>query len=216
MVALFNKLRVEYRDPRSLAPHPLNARQHGKQQRQAFSDHLDSVGLVGLPVFNATTGRLIDGHMRVQEFVERNADSMPVMVVEMTEAKERVALALKDRIGAMAQYDDETLRELASLISDLTPTLQHVLAGDSEAERDALDPPPDLNPLDGDKRNLGLFPGEHFNYVVLIFKTELDWYAAQEHFKLERVADPIHPQHLAVGRVVDGGKYIMRLTGGKV
>lgn len=60
---------------------------------------------------NRTTGRILDGHLRV-DMAAQNGDVVPVDYVELTEAEERLVLATFDPIGNMAGIDTDALAEL--------------------------------------------------------------------------------------------------------
>ena len=203
-------LRLEYLDPRTLKPNPDNFRRHGGRQRQAFSDLLDLVGMLTGIVYNEGTGRIIDGHMRVQEFIERNEPTMPVVICNVTAEEEKVALAFWDRVQQLATVD----RLLEVALANQLKIEQEVLLGliveaqagvKSTEEADNLDADPDVP---DDIYQVGLVPGEGFHYVVLLFRTELDWYSAIDHFKLEKQADAFRPKLLKLQVVVDGAQYL--------
>ena len=75
-------MRLEYLNPSTLQPNPLNARLHPAKQRRALADIFDGIGMIQPVIFNERTGKLIDGHMRVEEYIERNQEEMPVIVVD--------------------------------------------------------------------------------------------------------------------------------------
>jgi hypothetical protein len=202
-----HKMRLEYFDPKTLQPHPLNWRKHGIAQRTSFSGLLDEVGMVDAVIYNERTNRLLDGHMRVQEFLERNAEEIPVLVVDLPEDKEHLVLYFKDRIGDMADSDRSLELQLGELLQTDDEALQAMLAGlDSDMEET------DMTTSGGavDSYNVGLNPGEQFNYVVLVFRSELSWTRAQNHFELQREHDVLQYKKLAIGRIVDGDKYLYK------
>ena len=206
------RMRLEYLDPRSLTPNPKNHRKHGGRQRQVFSDVLDEVGMVDAVVWNERTGRLLDGHMRVEEFIERNEKEMPVLVVDLPEDKEHLALFFKDRIAAMANVDNAAEKHLAEIV-DTEKELLDALAREVQGLANDLEElDPEKSAGKDDKRGIGLNPGEGFNYVVLLFRTNIDWYAAQEHFGVVQVHDPLNTNRISAGRIVDGGDYLKRLA----
>ena len=56
-------------------------------------------------------------------------------------------------------------------------------------------------------------PYESYNYVVLIFKNDIDWTAAREHFKLKKVREPSGgSKAIGEGQVVDGASYLSRFA----
>ena len=73
---------------------------------------LGEVGLVQSVVVNRTTGRLVDGHLRVELAVAQGQPSVPVVYVELSEEEERLVLASLDPIAAMATADRHKLQEL--------------------------------------------------------------------------------------------------------
>ena len=203
------EMRLEFRDPRTLKVNPLNHRQHGNLQRTAFAELLDDIGWLSPLILNERTGHLIDGHMRRDEAIERNLDAVPVIVVDLPADKESEAVFFLDRVGAMAGTDGH----LEALLAQQFETDQELLrqlqsnpsyAGEKEDEGDDEEVE--------DHRRVGLVPGEAFNYVVILFRSELDWVAAQEHFEIEPVLSPFHVKpSLGVGRVIDGSKYLRRI-----
>jgi len=208
-------MRLEYLDPQTLKPNPLNPRSHPPMQRRALSDILDGVGMIQPVLLNERTGQLIDGHMRVEEYLERNQDQIPVIVVDLSEEEERQALFWLDRIGEMRNIDPQAEKLLQSSLENENGYVRRLLelaADPSEQLEDADRAKPQRFE---DNLGVGLNPGERFDYVVLLFKTEVDWAAAEEHFMLESQYDPLNPYNetrvVRQGRVIDGGKYLNRI-----
>ena len=123
--------------PESILANPSNWRVHPKSQQRALADVLDEVGLVQSVIVNRTTGRLIDGHLRVELAVAAGQPSVPVVYVELSEEEEHLILATLDPIGAMADADKEKLSELLSGIE--SPELAELLEAVARANRIALD-----------------------------------------------------------------------------
>jgi|GEM_PF-4266618 len=116
------------RDPRELTPHPGNWRRHPDAQRRYVDAALREVGWVREPILNRTTGRLIDGHLRVEQAIAHGEDTIPVAVVELTEREEALALASHDAITADATTDDDALRQLLEDTSAEQDALQELIA----------------------------------------------------------------------------------------
>jgi DNA modification methylase len=123
--------------PDDLVPNPHNWRLHGASQQSALADVLGEVGLVQSVIVNRTTGRLIDGHLRVELARAQGQPTIPVVYVELTEEEERIVLASLDPIGAMASADREKLTELLNGIEN--PELAELLDTVARANRIALD-----------------------------------------------------------------------------
>ena len=136
-------------DADQLLANPANWRIHPKYQQDALKGILNDVGWVQNIIVNRTTGHVIDGHMRAAVAISQGAQ-VPVTYVELTEAEERLMLAVLDPISAMAVTDGD---KLADLIRELDAQPLPV-SEDSQSVIDALaDDTPipyagDLQPLD--------------------------------------------------------------------
>jgi hypothetical protein len=109
--------------PDQLLANPANWRGHPSGQREALAAVLDEVGFVAPVIVNRTTGRLIDGHLRVELALARDETMIPVSYVELTEAEERLVLATYDPLGDLAFADPARLGEL---LSEITPSSAEV------------------------------------------------------------------------------------------
>jgi len=123
----------------------LNYRKHPQRQRDAMQASLRELGWIGVVVENTVTGNLIDGHERVWQALANNED-VPYIQVELSEAEEKLALAIFDPIGAMAETDSAILDELLRDVNTGEAALQELLAelaedaglyGDATKERTA-------------------------------------------------------------------------------
>src|SRR5688500_13351134 len=89
-------------DPRTLTPNPLNFRLHPDFQNDALSGSLTVLGWVKGVIVNRRTGRVIDGHLRVENAIAEGESLVPVCYVDLDEAEEPTALAYLDPIAALA------------------------------------------------------------------------------------------------------------------
>ena len=112
-------LRHEERDPATLQPHPGNWRLHPARQRAGLSAVLREVGWVANVIVNERTGRLLDGHLRVELALEKGEKAVPVTVVDLSPEEEKIILATLDPIAALADTDPAKLGEL---LTDLRGT----------------------------------------------------------------------------------------------
>lgn len=112
--------------PSDLLANPFNWRIHPKHQQDALMTMLERVGWVQAVVVNQQTGHVVDGHLRAALAIRREEKSVPVAVVDLTEQEELLALATFDRIGQMADLDEQKLVELLDQIND--ENLDDVLA----------------------------------------------------------------------------------------
>jgi hypothetical protein len=125
--------------PSELEQNPANWRRHTKAQRAALSGIIGEVGVVQHVVYNQRTKRLIDGHLRVEMAVHDGEESIPVTIVDLDEAEERLVLATLDPIGAMADADRGLFLELRDTISVENEALAKLL--DSIGAEPKLAPP---------------------------------------------------------------------------
>ncbi len=126
------QLRLEYRDPRDLKANEKNWRQHPRRQRQAYQALKAKVGWAGACLYNESTGRLVDGHMRVDEAIKNKESVVPVLISSWDESQENLLLAQLDPIGALASTNQEALASLTAanekLLTDLSDDTDRRLA----------------------------------------------------------------------------------------
>lgn len=131
-------------DPRDITPNPDNWRRHPDVQRRYVDGALREVGWVREPIVNRTTGRLIDGHLRVEQAIAAGESAIPVAYVELTAREEQIALATHDAITANAATDDDMLRTLLNGTQAEDEALQELLADlQPEPQADDDDDPDD-------------------------------------------------------------------------
>lgn len=197
-------LKLEWRDPRSIAPNPKNARKHPARQRRAFADLYDEVGWVGALIYNERTKRLIDGHLRLQEAIERNMESVPVLVCDIDETKENLALLFRDRVGEIAEWDIAMQNALAESVDVQSEDLAALLGvnGDDSDDGGAVKKA-DID----DKHQVGLVAGEHYDYVVLLCRTKNDHLALTSFLGLGQERSAFSP-HVALGRAAWADKIL--------
>ena len=126
--------------------HELNARRHPDYQREALVGSLNEVGWVAPVIVSSRTGKLLDGHARVEETIARDRNALiPFVRVDVTEEEEKLILATFDPITNQAIYDkdalDALLRDiqtsetgLLSLLADLAAQNELSIAVDDEDE----------------------------------------------------------------------------------
>ena len=117
-------LRLEWIPKEDLSPNPRNWRRHPAGQIQGLKTLLADreVGWAGVVLYNEATGRLIDGHARL-EAVPRGT-RVPVLVGSWTEEAEKRILASLDPLGGMAVADPEALASLLDEVRLEGPNLE--------------------------------------------------------------------------------------------
>ena len=89
-------------DPRELTAHPLNWRLHPPEQQKGMRAILDEVGIVQRVIVSQRTGRILDGHLRVEQAIAADQPRIPIVMVDVDEDEERIILATFDTLGGMA------------------------------------------------------------------------------------------------------------------
>lgn len=109
-------------------PNPKNPRKHPDKQRQAVTGSLDSVGILAPVVINVRTGRMIDGHLRVDLALANGNAELPFVEVDLSEEEEALALATFDFTTVMAEYDPAMLDSLLEGVHTDNAALQSMIA----------------------------------------------------------------------------------------
>lgn len=109
--------------------HELNARRHPAKQRDALRGSLNTVGWVAPVIVSKRTGKILDGHARVEEALSRDENSpVPFVEVEVSENEERTILATFDPITGLAIYEREALDALLREVDTGEAVLQEMLS----------------------------------------------------------------------------------------
>lgn len=144
---------------------PLNYRKHPQRQRDAVNASLRELGWISTVIENVTTGNVIDGHERIWNALQRNED-VPYLQVELSEAEERLALAVFDPITNMAETDAQILDDLLREVNTGEAALQQLLAemadtaglyGDKGTEGDT---PAEVDRAEELRQKWGVQPGQ--------------------------------------------------------
>jgi len=140
-----------------LRPNAKNWHDHTDRQRQVLRGLLDELGFAGAVLAReATKGRgkkktveleLIDGHERAEIAGD---DEIPVLVLDVTKAEADKLLATFDRVGQLAETNDEKLSDLASTIDAEIAVLQEfldemILAAPVKLGKLSTKPPPKMS-----------------------------------------------------------------------
>jgi len=149
-------------DPRTLVANPANWRTHPSGQAKSLAAALGEIGWVAEVMVNQRTGRLIDGHLRVEMALSRNEPTIPMVLVDLSESDERLVLATFDPLTAMATADKAKLEDLLRALMPTDDGLQVLL--DDLADRNGirqlgLTDPDDLGP-EPDQTETYIQPGD--------------------------------------------------------
>jgi DNA modification methylase len=166
-----NGLRLEWIDPKTLTPNPKNWRRHPEHQRDALADVLGEVGWAGAALYNEQTGKLVDGHLRLDVALRRGDEAIPVLVGSWDAADEAKILATLDPIAALATADAAALDSLLREVNTGSAAVMDMLAELAEgaglyaepvtgAGGDEFDTTPDDGPTRAQRGDLWQM-GEH-------------------------------------------------------
>src|SRR4051794_27570297 len=84
--------------PDQLLANDRNWRRHPAVQQNALTGVLSDVGWVQSVISNTRTGKLIDGHLRVELALRNNEPTVPVTYVDLSPEDEALVLATLDPI----------------------------------------------------------------------------------------------------------------------
>jgi DNA modification methylase len=108
-----------------LHDHPGNWRKHPPAQEAGLDTIMRQIGVIDVVRYNEPTARIFDGHLRKKLFDADPLTPVLVLVTDLTEAEEAVALATFDPLTGMARADTEALLALLRLAQEAP-----VVAGD--------------------------------------------------------------------------------------
>ena len=102
--------------PDQLLANDKNWRTHPQAQQDALEGALRKVGIVQNVVVNERSGRMIDGHLRVQMAISSGQPTVPITYVDLSDEEEALILATIDPVTGLAGTDQKLLD---SLITDI-------------------------------------------------------------------------------------------------
>ena len=102
-------------DPNSLNPNPFNFRLHQKPQKDTMDEVFNEIGNIDAIKASQKTRNVIDGHMRVELYKEKQQLIPLVIWLDLEdEEEERRAILMFDQVGDMARIDKKVLADAIS------------------------------------------------------------------------------------------------------
>ena len=194
-----------------LVPHPDNP---NKGNVGVIEDSIDHNGFYGAILAQASSGRILAGHHRLQAAKKQGLERVPVMLIDCDDDTARRILLVDNRSAELATRDhaklDEILREILDDGGDLAGT-------GYEPEFLHVSDTPDLDPPKVEREFSEELFEEH-QYVVLVFRNSVDWQAARETLGIRSVKGrdwKPNYQREGIGRVIDGAEIVRRINGGE-
>ena len=199
-----------YVDPTTLVPWDKNPRNNNEAVAKVAKS-IERFGFASPIIARKGDGRVIAGHTRLKAAIRLNMDEVPVRFMDLDDQASS-ALALADnRIGEVATWEDDTLKSILDDLEAEGVDLQELGFDEDDFARLADEI---LDDQAEPEINFSEYIDEANNYVVLLFKNEIDWLSAQTHFELESKYSKRSngkPWSKGIGRVIDGAEYINKL-----
>lgn len=150
---------------------------------------------------------VIVGHTRLLASKKLGLKKVPIAIADLSKSQAKAYRLADNRTNEDSSWDEELLK---GELLDLEGLLDLTGFEDNELEKLLEEPEPEDEPDVKFSEEIG----EANNYIVLVFKNDIDWLSAQTHFNLETVNSKRQngkPWSKGIGRVVDGAKYITEL-----
>lgn len=189
-----------------------NSRTHGKKQIDQVVASIKEFGFTN-PLLVDEGNTLIAGHGRLLAAKKIGMEEVPcVRLSHLSEAQKKAYVIADNKIALNSGWDEDLLKseldELDSLGFDVAVTgFDDLLDGTGLGDE-----------REGEVK-FSEYLNEANNYVVLTFDNEIDWLSAQTHFNLESVYSKRangKPWSKGIGRVVNGGEYLKKITEGQL
>ena len=150
---------------------------------------------------------VIVGHTRLLASKKLGLKKVPIAIADLSKSQAKAYRLADNRTNEDSSWDEELLK---GELLDLEGLLDLTGFEDNELEKLLEEPEPEDEPDVEFSEEIG----EANNYIVLVFKNDIDWLSAQTHFNLKTVSSKRQngkPWSKGIGRVVDGAKYITEL-----
>lgn len=196
--------------PKSITPYENNPRDNTKAI-EAVADSITDFGFLQ-PIVVDKDKVIIAGHTRHQAALLLGLKKVPVLIADHLTNEQAATYRITDNRSAENAFWLEN--ELAEEIGKLSPEARSKTAFTNEELESMLAQVEEAVPV---KPRIEFSEEllESRNYVVLYFDNDVDWLSAKTHFKLRSVHSKRcngKPWSKGIGRVVDGAKYLRRIT----
>ena len=199
-----------------IVPYANNTKKHDETQIKNVAESIKKYGWVQ-PIVIDNDGTIVIGHCRALAAERLGIEEVPCVVVSDLTEEEINALRIVDNKTNESPWDFDLLSaELPEIdLSDF----EFDLGIEDEGEKTEIveDETPEVE--------FSEILGEENNYLVLQFKTDIDWLNAQSIFGLETVKSystrkdgkvTKNMERKGIARVLDGAKVLNELLGDKI
>lgn len=199
-----------------IVPYANNTKKHDETQIKNVAESIKKYGWVQ-PIVIDNDGTIVIGHCRALAAEKLGIEEVPCVVVSDLTEDEINALRIVDNKTNESPWDFDLLSaELPEIdLSDFE--FDFGIEGEEEETKIVEDEAPEVE--------FSEILGEENNYLVLQFKTDIDWLNAQSIFGLETVKSystrkdgkvTKNMERKGVARVLDGAKVLNELLGDKI
>ena len=199
-----------------IVPYARNAKKHDETQIKNVAESIKKYGWVQ-PIVIDNDGTIVIGHCRALAAEKLGIEEVPCVVVSDLTEEEINALRIVDNKTNESPWDFDLLSaELPEIdLSDFE--FDFGIEDEKEKTEIVEDEAPEVE--------FSEILGEENNYLVLQFKTDIDWLNAQSIFGLETVKSystrkdgkvTKNMERKGIARVLDGAKVLNELLGDKI
>jgi len=196
---------------KELVANEKNWREHDLRQQDAMLELLSEVGYAdALVAYELPDGRLklINGHMRAGLTPEHE---VPVLVLDVSEQEADKLLATFDPISSFASTNKDKLKTLLDTLQVNNHDMRNAL---SQLAADTRNPNQSVKAIQRKQQaeqilEMELKPLEHYDYVIVMARSVMDWNRLVDVLHLEQRRKP-ESSHVGMCRAVDA-KTILRL-----
>ncbi len=203
-------MKLLHASPKSLIPYNKNPRDNRKSI-ESVKVSIQEFGF-NQPIVVDKDRVIIVGHTRREAALEIGMPKVPYMIAShLTKAQVRAYRLADNRTNENSFWIEA---DLAAELISLTPGQRKSTAFTDDELDGLLGAVQDAAPVEG-RVEFSEELLESRNYVVLYFDNDVDWLSAKTHFALKSVYSKRcngKPWSKGIGRVVDGAKYLRRIT----
>lgn len=195
-----NSVKMEMVETAAIVPNERNEKKHPEQQVHRIARSIRKYGFVQPLVVDGKNG-LIIGHARLMAARRLRMEKVPVIRKENLSEREVNELRIMDNklnespwdVSALKLHDTAFLIETGFNYNELDRLFKDVKFGNEDEDETFID-------------DMMLHEFEKYDYLVFVFRNELDWLNALQKFKLPNISLSWSSKTKKVGqgRVLDG------------
>jgi len=195
----------------SLVPHPDNPNKHSETQVSMLADLIRSVGWRYPITSSNRSGFIVSGHARWLAAKRLGLESVPVDFQDYDNEEDELLQLLGDnKIPELSHMDKN--KEAAILERLRAKNVNTILAGYNPKDLHDILNSANLPKVTKEDEipEMEIYPHEHYDYIVLVFKNDYDWVKALQKFGITDVkyGNVVGKKKIGLGRVIDGARFL--------